>query len=639
MRSPTMLLLLLCSLLPCFTVAQGQINFQALLIPEDLKDNADAIVRLDQMEVEIRSLQDMVLRSKRIVTVLNRNGNRFVQGYGGYDNSRKLKKIEAVIYDAIGKEVKKVKMRDFKDVSAVQGGTLYSDSRVKYLEHTPTTYPYTVVIEKETQTKNTVFVPNWYFMDGYGVSTQKSSYKISCSDPSMLPVIKKLNWGGHAITEKTLSNGVSFEAKDLKAFRHEEMSPDFGELVPKILVRIPKFNYEGYTGQVDTWSDLGAWMHTNILNGRDEIPETLKDKLQNLVKDAESDLEKARIVYEFMQSNTRYISVQVGIGGIQPIAADEVDRVKYGDCKGLSNYTHAMLDAVGVTSYYVHVEAGRDKVDFETDFPSLEQGNHAILAIPTDEGYTWIDCTSQVHPFGFVGDFTDDRKVFVITPEGGEIVKTPAYLEGDNTQITEARVRFKADGSLKAQGTIETQGVQYDNRFHLEDTDADDVLEHYQDYWSYINNLKLVDNSFENNKGGVAFTEKIDIEAAGFGTISGDRLLFPISVLSRNTHVPKRYRNRKLPFELQRGYLDTDSYTISLPEGYTIESLPENKTLENEFGKYELTIEKQGNGQVKFQRSILIRAGAYPKEKYKDYRSFRRAVAKLEKSKLVLIKS
>ena len=53
-------------------------------------------------------------------------------------------------------------------------------------------------------------------------------------------------------------------------------------------------------------------------------------------------IEKAKIVYKYMQEKTRYISVQVGIGGFKPMLAKDVDRLGYGDCKALSNYTKAL---------------------------------------------------------------------------------------------------------------------------------------------------------------------------------------------------------------------------------------------------------------------------------------------------------
>ena len=118
-----------------------------------------------------------------------------------------------------------------------------------------------------------------------------------------------------------------------------------------------------------------------------------------------------------MQDRTRYIGVQVGIGGIQPIAANQVDRVGY-EIAGSDKLHKALLNVVGVKSYYVHVEAGTDdNISLENDFASLAQGNHVILNIPNGNIDIWLECTSRTSPFGFLGDFTDDRDVLVITPE------------------------------------------------------------------------------------------------------------------------------------------------------------------------------------------------------------------------------
>ena len=173
-------------------------------------------------------------------------------------------------------------------------------------------------------------------------------------------------------------------------------------------------------------------MHKSLLEGRDVINEATKIKILDWVKEAKSPLEKAKIVYQFMQNKTRYISVQVGIGGWEPIAANQVDQVGYGDCKGLTNYTKALLDVVGVTSYYTVVYAS-EKRNLDKDFASL-QGNHVILNIPNEGKDIWLECTSQTMPFGFLGDFTDDRDVLVVTPEGGIIKRTAIYKDETNLQ-------------------------------------------------------------------------------------------------------------------------------------------------------------------------------------------------------------
>ncbi len=162
------------------------------------------------------------------------------------------------------------------------------------------------------------------------------------------------------------------------------------------------------------------------------MTEASKQKFIALTKDASSDKDKAKILYNYLQKNTRYISIQIGIGGLEPFPASEVDRLGYGDCKALANYMRSMLSAVNIPSYYCIVKAGRRKESFHKTFANAQDGNHVILCIPFKNDTTWLECTSQNLPFGFLSDFTDDRDVVACTENGGVIMHTPKYINSTN---------------------------------------------------------------------------------------------------------------------------------------------------------------------------------------------------------------
>jgi len=378
-----------------------------------------------------------------------------------------------------------------------------------------------------------------------------------------------------------------------------------------------------------------VFIYNALLKGRNTVSNATKNKIQQLVRGVDNPIERAQKVYQYVQDNTRYISVQVGIGGVQPIPASEVDRLKYGDCKGLTNYTQALLTVANVPSYYSVVQAGQEIEDFDPEFATLEQGNHIILAIPHDNDLLWIDCTSQVHPFGFIGDFTDNRNVLLVKEGESKIVKTTMYPDNENSQYTNATINLDKNGNFTSDVEIKTKGIQYDSRFQLESLSSKDLMRYYKNLWSYINDVNISNYQFNNNKNEVEFTEQLKINTNGYATLNNESIIFSPNVFNKNTFVPDRYRNRQFNMEIQRGYLDIDEYKISLPENYIVEALPESITEENKFGEYKIQFSLNENTLV-YKRKLFIKKGEYSKEDYKLYRDFRRKVSKLDKSIIVL---
>src|SRR5579863_10407875 len=149
-----------------------------------------------------------------------------------------------------------------------------------------------------------------------------------------------------------------------------------------------------------------------------------------------------------MQQKTHYVSVQMGIGGWRPFTAADVDKDGYGDCKALVNYTKALLKSVDINSYYCVVYGNtEEKLSLRDDFASL-QGNHVILCLPFKNDTTWLECTDQKIPLGFLGDFTDDRTVLAFTPEGGKLMHTPKYTTDENLEKRKANFVIDQEGRL-----------------------------------------------------------------------------------------------------------------------------------------------------------------------------------------------
>ena len=636
MRPKTTQLILL---LLFFNVATSQnLELSALTIPDSLSKNADAVVRFDDVQITLESSKKMNVKIKKAVTILNKQGIHNTELVFYYDKSTDLKDIDIITYNSLGFEEKKVKNKDIKDYSAADGFSIFSDNRLKYYKDTPISYPYTIYYEYEYETSNTAFIPRWIPIQNYDESIQNSSYKLIY--PQDLTIQKsERNFDQFKVNSRFTNSVLSYTIENVPAIKYEDYSPSIITITPSVKIASNKFHLEGVDGYASNWNEFGKWMYESLVSPRMDLSEETKNKVKLLVKDIDNPIEKAKKVYEYVQNKTRYISIQVGIGGWMPMLASDVDKLGYGDCKGLTNYTKSLMDAVGVESYYTAVYAGNQIMDMEQKVPSV-QGNHVFLYIPNNDEDIWLECTSQDVPFGYQGSFTDDRKVLVVSKDGGTIKHTGTYKEENSFQKTSASIKINTNNSLEAEVTISSSGIQYKNHYMLKDLPEREVFDHYKsDYWSYINNLNIINYNFNNNKKDIVFTENLKVEATDYATISGDRMLFYLNAFNRPKDIPDRYRKRKLPFRVSRGFFDEDEYTITLPDGYSIEALPENVSMENVFGKYSISIEKKENNIIKYTRKLLIMKGNYPKEEYNLYRDFKKDIAKHDNSKIVLLKN
>ncbi|NQX85030.1 MAG: DUF3857 domain-containing protein [Flavobacteriaceae bacterium] len=612
-------------------------KYQTVVVDALLTNNANAIIRDYHIHIDVESYSKLRIKSKKAITVLNEDGLRHIDSYVSYDPYTKVKHISAIVYNSFGEEIKKFKKKEFKDYSA-SGGSLYTDNRVLGLDYTPVQYPFTFVFEYETENMNTAFYPLWYPMDSYNLSVEHSTFNVN--NPNDIPLnVKTYNLNIEGVSNGSNGNSIRYEAKGLKAIKWESLSPSFNKIAPSIRVAPEQFRLISIDGYAKNWSDFGKWSYQDLLHGRADLPTSTIAEVTKLVSNLGDPIKKAKKIYEYVQNKTRYISVQLGVGGWQPISASKVDEVSYGDCKGLTNYTMALLHSQNIPAFYTVVYGDKDIRNIDKDIVGM-QGNHVILNIPNGKEDIWLECTSQKVPFGHIANFTDDRDVFVVKPTGGEIKHTKIYTSKDNYLNAKATITLEADGGFKGTYSAKSGGTRYDYRLdRVIDEEEKNRKIFYKNYWDYINELQVDKIQLKNDKDEIVIEENIEVSTPSYLVEAGDKMLFAPNVFKRSTQIPSKYSKRKLSFSIERGYSDEDEFTIQLPSNLSCKSLPEPKKITTKFGVYKVVLEKRSESQIVYRRSLEIFKGKYSKEDYKAYRSFRRKIAKSDKSSIVLNKN
>lgn len=614
----------------------AQNTWNVASIPAELKEKAHAVIRKSETIFTVKNLGEATEKNHRVITILDEQGLQYASMTLFYSKLEKVNNFEGVLYDSNGEKVKKVKKDDIHDGSAVGNGTLFGDNRYKYAEFKYAIFPFTVEFTTETTNKNLLFYPMWFPQeDEENVAVEQSSLKIQM--PANLPLrYKSIN----GLAEPTLENiaeskSYTWQVKNLQVYENELYSPKWTRYGKGVLTAPNEFEVEGFKGSMKTWKDLGEF--DNILGkGRDLLPENVQQEVKQLVANIADPSLKVKKIYEYLQSKTRYISIQLGIGGWQPFEASYVAEKGYGDCKALSNYTKALLKSVGIESFYASIRGGSNERDIHPDFPS-QQFNHVIVCVPMKSDTIWLECTSQDNAFGYLSDFTSDRYALLSTPEGGKLVRTPVYKAKDNQQNRNIKVALAEDGNATVVAVTEYTGLLSDDYSDIKNLSSREEQQKHLYKRINIPSFEVSNFSIQDEKKRIpTATVKLDLNVRKCASKSGTRLFLTPNLMSAiNTVPPALDKPRQTEVVLKVALTETDSVTYQLPKNATLEFKPEGIKFENRFGTYQSEFQIK-DGSLLYIRKLVRNQGKFPPESYAELIEYYKKVSKADRTQVVL---
>lgn len=614
----------------------AQQPYDAASIPAALREEANAVKRMEEVVVKVKDKGKAVVNTKYAITVLNESGERQAVFAERYSKLISVKSIEGTLYDAKGNKIRSLKKSEVSDISDTDESSLADDGRARIHDFGYHFYPFTVEYEYNMVFDGIFYFYSWTPVEGLHMSVQQSSVQVECPADYEFRY-KAFNYPAEPVKSQTdKSTRYFWEIKDVAAVRPEKYTGPWYDLTPVVRMAPADFEFQGYTGSMRNWLEFGKFIYT-LNNGRDVLPDKVKQDVHRLTDAVSDPKEKVRILYDYLQKSTRYISVQLGIGGWQTFDAKYVAGNGYGDCKALTNYLYSILKEAGIKSFYTLIYAGRGADDIVTDFPS-SQFNHIILCALTGKDSTWVECTSSTLPAGYLGDFTSNRHALLVDENGGTLVKTPAYSENDNLLIRNISGTLDAGGKLHASIETSYQAEQYDmmeKMLHIKTRDKQ--LEALKEMLP-LSSFDATEISYQEIRNALPVVrESLTLSIASYASITGKRLFINPNLLSRSGQKLNEREKRKYRIYLRSAYTDIDTVRISLPPGFSVESKPENKEILSEFGSYYAHTELSG-GSLLYIRKLIRKTGVFPPEKYAALAGFLNAIYKADRESIVFVK-
>lgn len=604
----------------------------AAQLPEELTRNAYSVVIDNQIEFTCESATSAVKKESITICVLNEKGADAAFFQVMCDNFSSLRKFSGEILDRTGRSIRKIKKSDLQMTEFSSG--LSSDDYHYYYDGKGPSYPFTIKYEWEIKYKDgllsfPIFIPQTTFNQSvvnavyrfYPSPDVPYRHKSICTD----------------IAPEKKSNGkqnyeeVKFSA--LKAMEQEPYGPSLVQLAPRIRFDPIRFFFDGKEGSMESWETYGSWQ-SSLLKDRDRLPDSFRQTLNELTAHCTSDREKVKVLYDYLGKTTRYVSIQLGIGGFQPATAEKVHKSGFGDCKGLSNYMMAMLKAVGIKSHYAEISTKQAR--FLKDYMSANQTNHVILQVPLEKDTLWLECTNPKLPFGYIPQGLAGHDALVIANDKGVVCQLPSYPDSINTQTTKAVVIINDDGKATVSVSQDSHLAQYEDMSYFAQLPPNKQKEYLLSQFSIgkssVKEIQSKEFKEEMPHIDISYT----VECEQYGNKTGSRLFIPANPF-RHRAAP-RQKTRIHDIYINYGFTDIDHITIKIPDGYTVETLPKPTLINNQFGYFFSFAAINDDNEIKITHGLRIDTKKHPKEAYQDFVAFNKTIADNYADKLILRK-
>jgi transglutaminase-like putative cysteine protease len=605
--------------------------------PPDTK----AVVLLDQTDYTVIGPGNYVEHSRWVVKILRSEGRGEGDLSVDLGQKEKLNYIHVWTIDRSAHEYE-LKQRDFVEKS-FPSFELYDD--IKFLTaKAPAADPGSVIaFEYEARRRSYVNQINQFFQE----SNPALEVHISMTLPTGWEF--KDSWPVSAALKpaQTAPDRWEWVAHDLPGIEDEPMMPRRHVLMGRLAIA---YFPPGETGNMGSWAALGRWYNMLTAGRRDPTPE-ITEQVQRLLAGKPDFDSKLRVLTAFLQSDIRYVAIEIGIGGYQPHSASEVYRYHYGDCKDKATLLSSMLHVAGINSDYVIIDTDRGFVN--PAVPSI-WFNHAILAIelPPDikgdqyhsvitidnrKRYIIFDPTDEYTPVGSLRSELQDSYALLVTDSGGQLVRTPLLQPDSNSINRTGHFVLSADGAL-AGDVSEDRGGDFAmrERGHLHNWDERERTNYFERWLGRsLHGFTLLSmDVLQTDQLQKDVLIKYKFSTPQYGQQRGPLMLVRPRVLGEESS-PVEHKPRHYSVEMEQTAKETDVYEIEIPPGYTVDDVPDPVKIDVGFASYQSKIEVEGS-KLRYWREYLVRDLSVPPEKFQDWVKLQGAIGADETAAVVL---
>jgi hypothetical protein len=473
------------------------------------------------------------------------------------------------------------------------------------------------------------YIDPWYF-EGRAYTLRSKvtqaipntmGYSILCDlcPSEVKPIIEKWREG------KAKGQLYSMELTNLPGYRGEILMPPAREVSPRMEMVL--HTWKGYRepalGRVDgfftDWDSVAKftsyYYEEAIKKGRDK----LRPLVQGWVQGISDPEEKINTILRHIREDFEYESWD-RVGGWSD-SIEKILKEKRADNEEKAVLLRAALQVIGVESNVVLV-VGKHLGSLNPNFTSLSQFSHAVVAVPQDGGYRWLDPTITCAPDDFVPWQDSGAQALLLKKTGGELLDLPVKNEMSTARY---RVTVKPQPDGRAGLDIEAE-FRGEDAIDMRDTLlplGDDARERYLQKWldGKRDGAVLASHTIEALE---EFDEPLVInmkaEAPGLVTVADGVLAVRGCVLNCYDVNPLAHGERVHPLYVDRGWNWEETVLIEAPEGMAAAPGPSPIVTRTAVARMSFRCSPQGEAGIRCTRQFLARRSRWPASEFTKVR-------------------
>ena len=428
---------------------------------------------------------------------------------------------------------------------------------------------------------------------------------------------------------------MTFNMDDIPALREEKFVTNIenyraGMKFEIVSLEIPGSLHEVYS---KTWDDVVRTIYESGSFGN-ELKRTgyFEEELDALLATTSDEVARIQKVLSFVKQKVKWNSY---LG----FASDEGTRKAYkegtGNSADINLMLVSMLNHANIKAHPVLVSTRDHGIPI---FPTLEGFNYVVAAVKVGGGYHLLDATNVFSTFNVLPTRALNWYGRMVS-EGGNSEVIDLMPKQKSMDAVMMNVSLNEDGSVDAKLR---QQYTHNNAYVFRNFYNKGTEEAYlEELEKEQGDIEISDYTLENNLNlGKPIQQEYQFyKEDGYEAIAGKLYVTPMFHLAQKE---SPFKSEKREFPIDYGYPWQDRYmiTINIPDGYTVEHLPEpiSLVLPEGLGKFTYNISTSG-AHISLRVEMEMNTPIFPPQYYQNLRELYRQVVEKESEKVILVKA